>query len=106
MSCENGNDSRVACGNLEVPQDAEPEKLSTLVSADSTVLTAGLGGSPKGSCSMKALVRAGSAEAEGLSQNGGAMGDGSSGGLATSPEHSVEPDFLDEIDHIVELLMT
>ena len=71
------------------------------------MLTAVSAGSPaKSSCSMEAIVRAQSAEAEGLAQNGVSITDGSGKGLSTSPEHSVEPDFLDEIDHIVELLMT
>ncbi len=101
-SCDSSN------GGLEA-NSSETEKLS-LVSADSTVLTAvsasPVGSPVKSSCSMEAIVRAQSGEAEGLSQNGGSISDSSSGGLSTSPEHSVEPDFLDEIEHIVELLMT
>ena len=92
-----------------MPHLEQPEMLS-VVSADSMVLAAvspGPGGSPaKSSCSMEAILRAQSLDGDVLAQNGGSIGSSNGSSLATSPEHSVEPDFLDEIDHIVELLMT
>lgn len=99
----------------------EPEKMS-VVSADSMVVTAvpasaggmvvGGGGtgvipsSAGGSCAMEAIV----SESGRLSHDasGGPLGDGT--GLASSAEHGVgmgvEPDYMDDIDHIVNLLMT
>ena len=102
-------DSSTNLDTMAAPHFEQAEKVS-VVSADSMVLAAvspGPGGSPaKSSCSMEAILRGQSADGDGLVQNGGSIGSSSGGSLATSPEHSVEPDFLDEIDHIVELLMT
>lgn len=92
----------------------EPEKLS-LLSADSMVSTypPGGGASKGGSCSMEALVRAQnggdllSEDDEDCSlDNGRSLGDTNGRSLPTSPEHAIETDCMDEIEHIVKLLMT
>ena len=94
----------------------ETEKLS-LLSADSHVSTYPPGGSglvsKGGSCSMKALVRAqngcdllGEDDDDCSHENGGSLGNTNGRSLPTSPEHGTETDCVDEIEHIVKLLMT
>lgn len=94
----------------------ETEKLS-LLSADSLVSTYPPGGSglasKGGSCSMKALVRAqngcdilGEDDDDCSHENGGSIGSTNGRSLPTSPEHGGETDCVDEIEHIVKLLMT
>ncbi len=90
----------------------EAEKRS-LLSADSTVLTTIAGGSQPGkgtsssSCSMQAIVRTQNSELELNGDGSHDRGSISNGRvLPTSPELGVESDYLDDIDHIVKLLMT
>ena len=91
----------------------ELEKRSVV--ANSMVLTTGGGASAKkGSCSMEALVRAQNGELvledeDRSSQDGVSMvGESGGRGMPSSPERGVvvEPDCMDEIEHIVKLLMT
>lgn len=97
---------------------SEAEKMS-LLSADSTVMTAVPGGSPtmitattKGaSCSMEALVHNGElglgAGEELTADTRDSINNGNRGALPSSPVPGIELDCtLDDIDHIVNLLMT
>lgn len=93
----------------------EPEK-RCLVSADSMVLAtyppSGGSSGKGGSCSMEAFVRAQNGgdlvlgKDDDLSHNGGPLGDINGRNLPSSPERVVETDCIDEIEHIVKLLMT
>ena len=108
--------------NTNTPDLDKVGKVS-LLSADSTVLAAVPGGDcdgagsgqlgKGGSCSMHAIVRAqkgeiglGEGESEGLSNDRVSISNNANRVLPSSPERVVESDYLDEIDHIVNLLMT
>ena len=109
LSRQPPGDDTAASPDVSLPcSSTEPEKLS-VVSADSTVLAAVPPSSVHGgSCAMEAIVRAQNGElslGEGsrLSHDrGGPLG----GDNLTSASEGVETDYMDEIDHIVNLLMT
>lgn len=113
---QQGRSESTTSSEVNLTPYLEPEKLS-LLSADSMVSTYPPGGggvaSKGGSCSMEALVRAQNG-GDMLSEddddcsldNGESLGDTNGRSLPTSPEHVIENDCMDEIEHIVKLLMT
>jgi hypothetical protein len=114
LVAQQGNKS-TASSEATLPSYLESDKLS-LLSANSLVSTYPPGGgSSKGgaSCSMEALVRAQNGgdllneEDDDCSlSNGGSLGNSNGRSLPTSPEHGTESECIDEIEHIVKLLMT